>query len=89
VQSVTLTPGLDELVAPLVNALVALTSGPGQAPTILIAHQTRAASVDDLFFKLLHDRAFVVKEIPHIAHHPEFHHPLIRLFAITRRTETY
>ncbi len=53
--------------------------------SIIIAHQTRSAASDTRFFSLLKRAGFDVAEIHHTKHHPEFHHPLIHMFIITRR----
>ena len=75
--------GLEELVEPLVHTLAHLTDRP-RPPSIIIAHQTRAAAVDEALFEQLRRHGFTWEEIPHVKHHPTFHHPLIRVFVITR-----
>ncbi len=59
-----------------------LGSGP---PRIIIAHQTRSVACDEALFHLLVTHGFVVREVPHREHHPEYHHPILRIFEISVR----
>lgn len=74
---------IDALVEPLVGALTSLASC-DKPPTIIIAHQTRARSTEDLLFRLLENAGFSIEEVPHTRHHPEFHHPSQRILLVTR-----
>ena len=77
--------GLPELVQPLVNTLRAiLVRSSCSSAVALIAHQTRARVVDEAFHSALDAAGLRLQEIPHTAHHPVFHHPVITMFRISK-----
>lgn len=79
---------VEELIPPLAATLCALTAPAGGREglpsTVLLAHQTRSTRGDEALFALLTPH-FALHAVPHEELHPDFTHPAITVFRLTRQ----
>ena len=76
---------VEELIEPLVHALVAVTEGIGNAPRpdVLMAHQMRSTRSDELLFSLLEPH-FAVEALAAGSLHPDFQDSAITVYRLRR-----
>ncbi len=79
---------VEELIPPLVSTLAWLLEGAGsagQAPTVLLAHQTRSTRSDELLHAQLAAAGLQATAVPPETHHPDFSHPKISILVVARQ----
>lgn len=74
---------VEELIAPLVRTFAALLRHSATPATVLMAHQTRSDSADQLLFAELERHALARREVPVSALHPQFVSTRIAVWEIT------